>query len=78
MIKNKRTAFTSTIGKEDYLPATAIRERTTIVSLIEETIHEPDTSKDDHQGEHSELSRNLRTLSLVFPPIKSHLEVQNK
>jgi hypothetical protein len=66
------------VGKEDISTATVIRQRTIIGSLKEEIIQEQDTSKEEYSGEHSELSRSLTTLLLVFPPIKPHLEEQNK
>jgi hypothetical protein len=70
--------FVCTVGKEDTSPATAIRKRTTIVSLGEEITQEQHVLKEALQGEHSESSRSWTTLLLVSPPIESHLEVQSK
>jgi hypothetical protein len=39
-ISNPKKAFASIVGKEDILPATAIRKRTIIASLEEEIIRE--------------------------------------
>jgi 5,10-methylene-tetrahydrofolate dehydrogenase/methenyl tetrahydrofolate cyclohydrolase len=76
--EDKGNAFVCTVGKENTLPATAIRKKTTIVSLGEETTQEQNTLNEELQGEHSELSRSWTTLSLVSPPIKSHPKVQKK
>jgi hypothetical protein len=70
-----KKAFASTVGKEDISPATAIRRRITIASLEEEITQEQDASKEEHQGEHSEPSRSLTTLSPASPPIESHPEI---
>jgi hypothetical protein len=66
------------VGKKDILLATVIRKRTTIVSLEGRTIREQDALEEEHQDEHSELSRCLTTPSPAFSPIQSHLEAQNK
>jgi hypothetical protein len=73
-IEDAKNAFTSTVGKEDILQATVIRNRITIASLEEEIIQEQNTSKQEYQGEHSELSRSLTTLSPAFRPIESYSE----
>jgi hypothetical protein len=70
-------AFICTVGKEDTSPATAIRQRTTIVSSGEEITQEQDALKEELQGEHSEPSRSWTTLLLVSPPIESHPEAQS-
>jgi hypothetical protein len=71
-------AFVYTVGKEDTLPATAIRKGTIIVSLGEEITQGQGALKEELQGEHSELSRSWTTLSLVPPPIELHPEAQSK
>jgi hypothetical protein len=77
-IKDVKKAFAFTVGKGDISPATVIKKRTIIASLKEGTIQEQHTSKEEYQKEYSELNRSLTTPLPVFPPIKSHLEVQNK
>jgi hypothetical protein len=77
-IKDTKKALTSTVGKEDISPATVIRNRTTIASLKEEIIQEQDNLKEEHQGKHSELSRNSTTLSPASLSIKSHPEAQSR
>jgi signal transduction histidine kinase len=47
-IEDTRRAFASTVGKEDILPATAIRKRITIASLEEGTIQDQDAMKEEH------------------------------
>jgi hypothetical protein len=71
-IEDAKKALTSKVGKEDILPATIIRKRITIASLEEEIIQEQDSSKVEPQGDHSELSRSLSTLSPTSFPIKLH------
>jgi hypothetical protein len=77
-IEDVRNAFASTMGKEDILPATVIRKRTTIASLEEAIIQEQNTLKEGHQGEDSEWSRSSISLSPASPPIESHPEAQSR
>jgi uncharacterized membrane protein len=51
-------AFVCTVGKEDTLPATAIRKGTTRLNFEKEITQEQDALKEELQGEHSELSRS--------------------
>jgi hypothetical protein len=77
MIEDVRKDFASTMGKEVPSPATAIKgRRPIIVSLKVGTTQVPDTSKEVHQGEQSELS--LITSFLVSHPIELHLRAQKR
>jgi hypothetical protein len=71
-IEDEGKAIASTVGKEDILPATVIRKRAIIVSLKEGIIQEQDTSKAEHQGEHSQLSRSLTMPLPASPLFESH------
>jgi hypothetical protein len=77
-MEDTKKVFAFTLGKENILPATVIRKRTTIASLEERIIQEQDALKEEQQGQHSEPSRSSTTLLLVFSPIESHLAVQSR
>jgi hypothetical protein len=71
-------AFVFTVPKEDTSPVTAIRKRTTIISLGEEITQEQDTVKEELQEQHSEPRGSSTTPSLVFSPLESHPEALSK